>query len=309
MDYKWYAALAYVRANRLNHNVIEGPNDRFGIIASGKAYNDTRQALARPRPRRRDLPPHRPAPAQGQRRLAARGDDHARLRRGPARRSSSSRRSARSSSTSSRKSSTAGAPTCGRTCSASSTRSRATTPAANGARPTRAQHWLLRAQADLTPAIIAKAIAKRLAKLGVDADVSAGMALRVALIDAKEQSLGASTAGPRRPAPARPASARPGSAAAARTTPRPRCPRARAPSPASAATTWRSGWTARPSASARWAARACRGSARRRSRPTPTSSPTSATAPTSTRACWRCASRSPPASTSPTRSSSTTPSR
>ncbi|MFT3779015.1 MAG: indolepyruvate ferredoxin oxidoreductase family protein [Ottowia sp.] len=42
---KWYAALAYVRANRLNHNVIEGPHDRFGIIASGKAYNDTRQAL------------------------------------------------------------------------------------------------------------------------------------------------------------------------------------------------------------------------------------------------------------------------
>ncbi|HZY17107.1 MAG TPA: indolepyruvate ferredoxin oxidoreductase family protein [Ramlibacter sp.] len=45
MDYKWYAALAYVRANRLNHNVIEGPNDRFGLIASGKAYNDMRQAL------------------------------------------------------------------------------------------------------------------------------------------------------------------------------------------------------------------------------------------------------------------------
>ncbi|WP_341887884.1 indolepyruvate ferredoxin oxidoreductase family protein [Variovorax sp. YR752] len=45
-DHKWYAALAYVRANRLNYNVVEGPNDRFGIIASGKAYNDTRQALA-----------------------------------------------------------------------------------------------------------------------------------------------------------------------------------------------------------------------------------------------------------------------
>ena len=44
-DTKWYAALAYIRANRLNYNVIEGPNDRFGIIASGKAYNDTRQAL------------------------------------------------------------------------------------------------------------------------------------------------------------------------------------------------------------------------------------------------------------------------
>jgi indolepyruvate ferredoxin oxidoreductase len=49
-DYKWYAALAYVRANRLNHNVIEGADggrgDRLGLIASGKAYNDTRQALA-----------------------------------------------------------------------------------------------------------------------------------------------------------------------------------------------------------------------------------------------------------------------
>ncbi len=46
MDYKWYAALAYVRANRLNHNVIATAHDRFGIIASGKAFNDTRQALA-----------------------------------------------------------------------------------------------------------------------------------------------------------------------------------------------------------------------------------------------------------------------
>ena len=44
-DYKWYAALAYIRANRLNTNVIEGPHDRLGLIASGKAYNDTRQAL------------------------------------------------------------------------------------------------------------------------------------------------------------------------------------------------------------------------------------------------------------------------
>ncbi|HRM84100.1 MAG TPA: indolepyruvate ferredoxin oxidoreductase family protein, partial [Acidovorax temperans] len=45
MDYKWYAALAYIRANKLNYNVIEGKQDRFGIIASGKAYNDMRQAL------------------------------------------------------------------------------------------------------------------------------------------------------------------------------------------------------------------------------------------------------------------------
>nr|MDP2191107.1 indolepyruvate ferredoxin oxidoreductase family protein [Rhodoferax sp.] len=43
--YKWYAALAYIRANRLNYNIIEGKNDRLGLIASGKAYSDTRQAL------------------------------------------------------------------------------------------------------------------------------------------------------------------------------------------------------------------------------------------------------------------------
>ena len=36
---------AYIRANKLNYNVIETRQDRFGIIASGKAFNDTRQAL------------------------------------------------------------------------------------------------------------------------------------------------------------------------------------------------------------------------------------------------------------------------
>ena len=45
MEVKWPAALAYVRANRLNHNVVEGPNDRLGIIACGKAFGDVRQAL------------------------------------------------------------------------------------------------------------------------------------------------------------------------------------------------------------------------------------------------------------------------
>ena len=45
MDFKWYAALAYIRANKLNYNVISTSGDRFGIIASGKAFNDTRQAL------------------------------------------------------------------------------------------------------------------------------------------------------------------------------------------------------------------------------------------------------------------------
>ncbi|MGH6610030.1 MAG: indolepyruvate ferredoxin oxidoreductase family protein, partial [Burkholderiaceae bacterium] len=50
LDYKLYAALAYCRANKLNHTVIGSPESstpaRFGIVASGKAYLDTRQALA-----------------------------------------------------------------------------------------------------------------------------------------------------------------------------------------------------------------------------------------------------------------------
>jgi indolepyruvate ferredoxin oxidoreductase len=46
MDYKWYAALAYMRANRLNRIIIDSPQARFGIMAAGKAYLDTRQALA-----------------------------------------------------------------------------------------------------------------------------------------------------------------------------------------------------------------------------------------------------------------------
>ncbi len=46
LDYKLYAALAYCRANKLNHTVIDSPHARFGIVASGKAFLDTRQALA-----------------------------------------------------------------------------------------------------------------------------------------------------------------------------------------------------------------------------------------------------------------------
>ncbi len=45
LDHKWYAALAYVRANRLNRVVIDSPQARFGIMTAGKAYLDVRQAL------------------------------------------------------------------------------------------------------------------------------------------------------------------------------------------------------------------------------------------------------------------------
>ncbi|SAK78718.1 indolepyruvate ferredoxin oxidoreductase family protein [Caballeronia ptereochthonis] len=46
LDEKWYAALAYVRANKLNRVVIDSDKPRFGIITAGKAYLDVRQALA-----------------------------------------------------------------------------------------------------------------------------------------------------------------------------------------------------------------------------------------------------------------------
>lgn len=45
LHYKLYAALAYCRANQLNRIVIDTPNPRLGIITSGKSYLDVRQAL------------------------------------------------------------------------------------------------------------------------------------------------------------------------------------------------------------------------------------------------------------------------
>ncbi|WP_454693043.1 indolepyruvate ferredoxin oxidoreductase family protein [Achromobacter aegrifaciens] len=48
LDYKLYAALAYARANKLNRELWHVPqrDARFGIMTSGKAYLDTRQALS-----------------------------------------------------------------------------------------------------------------------------------------------------------------------------------------------------------------------------------------------------------------------
>ncbi|MBR8187111.1 indolepyruvate ferredoxin oxidoreductase family protein [Burkholderia ambifaria] len=46
LDYKWYAALAYVRANKLDRIEIDSPTARFGIMTGGKAYLDVRQALS-----------------------------------------------------------------------------------------------------------------------------------------------------------------------------------------------------------------------------------------------------------------------
>jgi len=44
-EFKVYAAIAYARVNRLNRIIFDSPRPRLGIIACGKAYLDVRQAL------------------------------------------------------------------------------------------------------------------------------------------------------------------------------------------------------------------------------------------------------------------------
>ena len=44
-EHKAYAALAFARANRIDETVIDSPDARFGIVATGKAFEDVRQAL------------------------------------------------------------------------------------------------------------------------------------------------------------------------------------------------------------------------------------------------------------------------
>jgi indolepyruvate ferredoxin oxidoreductase len=43
--HKIYAALAFARANKLDRTVIDSPQRRFGIVTTGKSYLDVRQAL------------------------------------------------------------------------------------------------------------------------------------------------------------------------------------------------------------------------------------------------------------------------
>lgn len=45
-EFKGFAALAFARANNVDITAIADDNARFGIVASGKAYEDVRQALA-----------------------------------------------------------------------------------------------------------------------------------------------------------------------------------------------------------------------------------------------------------------------
>jgi indolepyruvate ferredoxin oxidoreductase len=44
-DHKGFAAIAFARANKVNRVTMDSPNARYGIMASGKSYEDIRQAL------------------------------------------------------------------------------------------------------------------------------------------------------------------------------------------------------------------------------------------------------------------------
>jgi indolepyruvate ferredoxin oxidoreductase len=44
-DYKGFAAIAFARANKVNRVTMDSPDARYGIMASGKSYEDIRQAL------------------------------------------------------------------------------------------------------------------------------------------------------------------------------------------------------------------------------------------------------------------------
>ncbi len=188
MDYKWYAALAYIRANRLNYNVIAGPQDRFGIIASGKAFNDTRQALIdlgldEDACRRLGVRLHKvnvvwPLEAtitrdfaQGLQEILVVEEKRQVIEYQLKEELYNWRADVRPN-------------VLGKFDEVEGDNSGGEWSMANPS-----QNWLLRAKADLTPAIIARAIAKRLKKLGVPADVAARMDERLAVIDARERGL------------------------------------------------------------------------------------------------------------------------
>ncbi len=193
-DYKWYAALAYIRANRLNHNVIASANDRFGLIASGKAYNDTRQALLDlglddDRCRQLGIRLHKvnvvwPLEAQttrefatGLREILVVEEKRQVIEYQLKEELYNWRDDVRPN-------------ILGKFDEADGDVS-----GGEWSIPNPTERTLLRANADLTPAIIAKAIAKRLKKLGVDADTMAHIDAHLAILDGKERAMQTLTLG------------------------------------------------------------------------------------------------------------------
>jgi indolepyruvate ferredoxin oxidoreductase len=187
-DYKWYAALAYIRANRLNYNAIEGPHDRFGLIASGKAYNDTRQALLDlglddETCRRLGIRLHKVGVvwpleaqitrefAQGLREILVVEEKRQVIEYQLKEELYNWR------------------PDVRPTVVGKFTDVEGDYSGGEWSMPNPTANTLLRANADLSPAIIARAIAQRLKKLGLDADTAARLDTQLAILEAKERSM------------------------------------------------------------------------------------------------------------------------
>ncbi|MEI8325607.1 MAG: indolepyruvate ferredoxin oxidoreductase family protein, partial [Betaproteobacteria bacterium] len=190
-DTKWYAALAYIRANRLNYNAIEGPNDRFGLIASGKAYNDTRQALLDlglddATCRRIGVRLHKvgvvwPLEAQLTREFA-RGlqeilvvEEKRQIIEYQLKEELYNWRADVRPNVLGKFNQVPGAS--------------GDMGAGEWSMPNPSANTLLRANADLSPALIARAIAQRLKKLGLDADTTARIDAHLELMDGKERAM------------------------------------------------------------------------------------------------------------------------
>ncbi len=202
MDVKWYAALAYVRANRLNHTVIDSPHARLGIMASGKAYNDTRQALADlglddAACARLGIRLHKVAVvwpleasitrefATGLQEILVIEEKRQVIEYQLKEELYNWREDVRPN-------------VIGKFDERSGDRS-----GGEWSQPNPADNWLLTAKGDLNPAVIARAIASRLERLGIleqaGVDVQRSLRARVAVIEAKEHALAAAPTAAKRP--------------------------------------------------------------------------------------------------------------
>jgi indolepyruvate ferredoxin oxidoreductase len=197
-DYKWYAALAYIRANRLNYNVIEGRNDRFGLIASGKAFNDTRQALLDlglddATCQRIGIRLHKvgvvwPLEAQLTREFAT-GlqeilvvEEKRQVIEYQLKEELYNWRADVRPTVLGKFNEVADTGVGGDAQNRYGS-------GGEWSMPNPSANTLLRANADLSPAIIARAIAQRIKKMGIDADTTARIDVQLAILDAKEKSM------------------------------------------------------------------------------------------------------------------------
>lgn len=185
-DYKWYAALAYIRANRINHNVIEGTHDRLGIITSGKAYNDTRQALIdlgldEDTCHRAGIRVHKvgvvwPLEAQSTREFANGLQEILVIEEKRQVIEYQLKEELYNWRPDVRP------VVLGKFAETDNV-------GGEWSMPNPSSNVLLRANADLSPAIIARAVAQRLIKMGVDADIAERMKTYLDMIDAKDMSM------------------------------------------------------------------------------------------------------------------------